>query len=481
MLSLKRACFVFSFAVLLIKGAIAAKLPVFADEAYYMVWGLRLQGGYYDLPPFVGWITSLGPALGLPFEALRIFPILFHFILALLGAWIAGPLAYLILITHPFLVGFVSLSPDWPLVFFLSIATALVLKTKKLGSKEALMLGGLLGLAFLSKYFAVLFFLPLAFRLRTELKTLGFVCLAAIPALLQHLWWNQNHCMENFAFNLITRQAVSDGTFFQTFGLFLVYLVCWATPVGVYAFWKSRKSWNTVAYRVALFGLIPVGFFAVTAIFKGQGIHWYMAFFPWILVGLAIALGSRFPVKAYLAQSLSFSCLVVLILFTQELWAPRILSERQQNDLSFATARAEVALGLATEKFDAVVTDNYSYASILSLALYEAGRTEPVGVIGEGNRFGRAFDEWMPWGSLAGKDFLFVGRGLPEAGGFSDYFERVDGADFLQVGDARVAWATAHGFRARSYLDQVGTKILRQFYPKLPLERACFMRQGWSL
>lgn len=479
MVSLRQVCFFVSIVVLIVKGIIALKLPLFADEAYYMAWGLKFQGGYYDLPPFVGWITSLGPALGIPFEVLRVFPIFFHFILAFLGAWIAGPLAYLILIAHPFLVGFVSLSPDWPLVFFLSIATALALKGAKLTPKFAAALGLLIGLSFLSKYFAVLFVLPLALKFRTQPKQILMVGLAALPALLQHLWWNQNHCMENFAFNLITRQAVSDGSTLQTFGLFLLYLLVWATPVGIYAFWKSRRSWRATSFQVASFGLFPIAVFAVTAIFKGQGIHWYMGFFPWILVGLALALGSAFPLRAYLAQSLSFFSLLILVLLTESIWAPHFLTERQQNDLAFAKARPEIALNLTTENFDAVITDNYSYASILSLALYEAGRTEPVGVIGEGNRFGRAFDEWMPWAELVGKRFLFIGRGVPEAGAFSDYFDHVAGADFLQVGDARVAWISASGFRARAYLDQVGAKILRQFYPKLPLERACSMREGW--
>jgi hypothetical protein len=481
MVSLKQVCFVLSFLILLVKVAIAFKLPVLADEAYYLAWGLHPQGGYYDLPPFVGWITSLGPMLGIPFEALRIFPILFHFVLAGLAGWVAGPLAYLILLTHPFLIGFVSLSPDWPLVLFLSIATGLTLKTQRLTPLLALCIGALVGLSFLSKYFAVLFFLPLLVRFYRQPKMLILVGLGAFPAFLQHLLWNQEHCMENFAFNLITRQAVSDGSFVQTFGFFLIYLLVWATPVGLFACWKSRESWTWTGGQIASFGLIPIGVFAITAIFKGQGIHWYIAFFPWMLAALAFVLGDRFPLRAYLSQSLSFCCLVLLLLFTTDTWLPRVLSLRHQNDVAFANARAEIALSLATQEFDAVVTDNYSYASILSLALWEAGKEAPVGVIGVGNRFGRAFDEWIPWAMLEGKNFLFVGRGLPDASGFSKYFESVDSEELHQVGDAEVAWLSARGFHSKLYLSSVGAEILSKFYPQIPFERACPMRSGWSL
>ena len=33
-----------------------AEFPVIGDEAYYFYWGHHFAGGYYDLPPMIGWI-----------------------------------------------------------------------------------------------------------------------------------------------------------------------------------------------------------------------------------------------------------------------------------------------------------------------------------------------------------------------------------------------------------------------------------------
>src|ERR1035437_2346692 len=32
-----------------------ASFPVIGDEAYYFYWGHHFAGGYYDLPPMIGW------------------------------------------------------------------------------------------------------------------------------------------------------------------------------------------------------------------------------------------------------------------------------------------------------------------------------------------------------------------------------------------------------------------------------------------
>src|SRR4051794_27385403 len=46
-------------AVLAFKIWLAAWFPVTGDEAYFIVWGLQPDWGYYDHPPMVGWLLAL--------------------------------------------------------------------------------------------------------------------------------------------------------------------------------------------------------------------------------------------------------------------------------------------------------------------------------------------------------------------------------------------------------------------------------------
>ena len=44
--------------------ALAVRVPITVDEAYYAQWAAHLRPGYLDHPPLVGWLTGAGLALG---------------------------------------------------------------------------------------------------------------------------------------------------------------------------------------------------------------------------------------------------------------------------------------------------------------------------------------------------------------------------------------------------------------------------------
>ena len=50
--------------VLLVKLLVAARLPLFVDEAFYWLEGQRLAAAYSDLPGLTAWMTRLGVMLG---------------------------------------------------------------------------------------------------------------------------------------------------------------------------------------------------------------------------------------------------------------------------------------------------------------------------------------------------------------------------------------------------------------------------------
>jgi 4-amino-4-deoxy-L-arabinose transferase-like glycosyltransferase len=51
-------------AVLLLKLVVAARLPLFVDEAFYWQEGHHLAAAYSDLPGLTAWLARLGVALG---------------------------------------------------------------------------------------------------------------------------------------------------------------------------------------------------------------------------------------------------------------------------------------------------------------------------------------------------------------------------------------------------------------------------------
>ena len=46
--------------LLVLRGVIAAVLPLSADEAYYWLWSLHPAFGYFDHPPMIAWLIRAG-------------------------------------------------------------------------------------------------------------------------------------------------------------------------------------------------------------------------------------------------------------------------------------------------------------------------------------------------------------------------------------------------------------------------------------
>ena len=143
---------------------LAVALPMTGDEAYFIYWGVYPDYGYYDHPPMIGWILALLlrlsraewvlrlPVIVLP--ALVAFAMLQYLRPADASKAYAAALAFLLL---PANVWNVLITTDTPLVLF-SFFSALCFAAALRRESQALFAasGAFLGLAFLSKYFAVL-------------------------------------------------------------------------------------------------------------------------------------------------------------------------------------------------------------------------------------------------------------------------------------------------------------------------------------
>jgi hypothetical protein len=481
----------------LLKIGIALLVPVFGDEAYYVYWGSVFSGGYYDLPPMIGW--WLWPLLHVSAHPLwlRLWNLLVPLLIAFgLYKWLResadrtfarrAALLYL-LWPLPFLAVFSF--PDVPLTFFSFFSALLFCRGVRSdpgkSRMEMVASGALWGAAFLSKYFAV-FLLP-AFliwawpRSRNRLSGIFFFSLGAAPFLVQHVLWNSRHCWSNFVFNLVSRQRVEEGTPIQTtigflLNLFLVFLPLWASLV-----WPSRKVSHPQSSRDAdlssfmgwLVGL-PLAIFGVTALLgRSQGVHWVLFLIPFAVAWAALRMNTEgllrsVRISAIFSGAIGFGLLLVFAFPLR--WMPTKLIERHAFDFGMLQFPEEFYATLAPRVKEAagIFTESYSRSSVLHHQGMRFGRGElpQVGVWMSGSRFGRTFDWRVEWPSLEGKTIAFVKPGRIHADFYRPYFVSHEVSQETS-GGANFEILLGQGFRAREFWSARVRPELELFYSAL--------------
>lgn len=193
----------------------ASLIPLTEDEAYYRLWSMRLQLGYFDHPPMIAWWIAAGRGLvGDTALGARLLPVLANAVAAFLlidavrtlgmgerpalraGLWLNATL----------LIGAGGLLaiPDAPTLLFWTATLWALARATRPGAASSAELGwwtlaGLTaGLAVLSKYSAlflaagVLLWLCSTADNRRRLLTLGpwFAAVAALVVIVPHIAWN---------------------------------------------------------------------------------------------------------------------------------------------------------------------------------------------------------------------------------------------------------------------------------------------------
>ncbi|MFY9314372.1 MAG: glycosyltransferase family 39 protein, partial [Burkholderiales bacterium] len=240
-------------ATLLLRLWLSAAAPVSADEAYFILWGRAPALGYYDHPPMVGWMLAPLAALGeapwlLRLPAVLVPPAAALMVHAALARWFGrdaqtADLAALAVLLMPVNVWNVLVTTDTPLVLF-SVASLLAFARAAQRNSNGLFFvsGILLGLAFLSKYFAVLLGLAFLFwaLLSRHPKSFLLVFLGGLPFGLLNLYWNYEACWCNVMFNAVNRHGEGDsGWSAATPALYAASLAYVGAPLLWFA-WRGR-------------------------------------------------------------------------------------------------------------------------------------------------------------------------------------------------------------------------------------------------
>jgi len=465
-------------ATLAIKLVLAAVLPMSGDEAYFIVWAKHLDLGYYDHPPMVGWFLQLLLYLGSAEVIMRLPSILLATVIGIGIFQLLKPydeakasLAALLFLISPLNVLNVLVTTDTPLILFAFLSTAALYRALQNDNLIWYSLSGaLLGMAFLSKYFAVLlglaYFSYWLISAKSKQRTRGFIFLYAslIPFVLVNVYWNYTHCWDNVLFNAINRH---EGDHWSWAGMAFfwgaqIYLM---TPPVIYYLYRHRAELvqKLKGGQLVLFGyvfVLPMAVFALLSLKKVIGMHWVLAFYPFLYVLLFVYLSREELLKTakFMAWFTAAHLVVVAVIASQplETWKGNRLYEGAVLMLEPEKIVEQI---LPYEQQDLLLaTNSYSTSAIIA---YHYGKD--FFVFGDGSRHARQDDMNTDFRQYGGRNMLIMLKSAPELMEYVPFFNSVEAKQFTLRG-ATFYFVLGYGFDYASYRDTVLKPIKDKYY-----------------
>jgi 4-amino-4-deoxy-L-arabinose transferase-like glycosyltransferase len=468
------------WATLLLKLVLAAGFPMTGDEAFFYQWGVFPAWGYSDHPPMVGWLLAVLRLAGEHPLVLRSFTLLVTSLIALglvdllmrqlppqreASAWLAGAV-YLAL---PWSWMFVLVTTDTPLVFFMALSAWAYLRADARETRAAgwyALAGLLVGLAFLSKYFAALLGFAYAVHIigwrRDRWWTLPLMFALALPSIGLNLWFNAHHGWTNVMFNVFNRNEGSQWNLktFAVYGGMAVYLL---TP---WLLWQSLRASTPAGVSphlrrtAAVLWLFPILLFAFLSLRRSIGLHWVLGFVPLFVLWAGLTLQAR-PLRSSLNWTLALSVPHLLLVATIA-WAP--LSWWHSTKLFDRAVFLRETPALVT----ALRQDLPARATLMARAYNPAAMLAfhhgaYVPVFGTGRHHARQDDQLVDFRRFEGQALRIFDYNEPDLADFAPYFERVsvrrvdiEGVAFFAVDGV--------GFRYQPYRDTVLAEAAREFH-----------------
>lgn len=484
-------------AVFFLRLLLAAWLPMSGDEAYFIVWGKHLDYGYYDHTPFVGWLLATFLTVSDAAWWLRLPSVLLPIILSYgiyrilyprlpeVAAWAA--LTYLV---APVNIINILITTDTPLILFSFISVWFLYKAlyDSESIQDFLLAGIFLGLAFYSKYFAVLLgvsyglFIVLFHRNKKSLTGLVLIILMVMPFVVINVIWNTNHCWNNILFNLINRTAGSVdylSSIFKYFGM-LVYLY---SPVLIYFIVKniSKVKQQTSDDRRWFYwwlAFFPLALFLLLVFRKQIGLHWVFSFYPFAFIALAGLLSiKQWKITFHFMWVLSL--IHVIALSSIMLLSVDTFSNKKEavENLIFGKYPQEVLEKLKPYE------KNYTFATISygmsSVASYYANKHFIV--FDKGSFHARQDDSLTDYKQLDGKNILIFKRTEINLDKLSRYFSTSERKS-IKVREATYELLIGNNFNYTLYRKEILNEINRDYYniPEWLPVRSCGFKEKYN-
>lgn len=484
-------------ATLAIKLILASVIPMSGDEAYFVLWANHLDFGYYDHPPMVGWFLHLMLYLGNSEVILRLPSILTSTLIGMgiyrllkpLNEDKAALIAILFLLS-PLNILNVLITTDTPLILFVFLSIASLFKALQHNKIGWYALSGVFfGLAFLSKYFAVLlglsYLIYLVFSNKNKQKIGGFALLflVSLPFALVNIYWNYTHCWDNILFNLYTRNENAQFSL-RTVAMFFGAQLYLITPPVLWYLFKNRSGFmhniKRDHFQIFLFVLlVPMAVFTLLSLKKVVGLHWVLAFYPALYL-LIFQIVPRIELLKILKFMLLFSALHLLAIaliatIPMETWKQNKL----YGGLVFMFEPDKIAEQIRPyEKQQFLLsTDGYSPSATIS---YYYGKEFIV--FGEGGLHARQDDILTDFREFKGRNILILSKSAPDMQNYTPYFARVETRTFI-VREATFHLVLGYDFNFDTYREGVLRPIQNKYYkipPYLPHAHCYFCNKYFS-
>lgn len=291
--------------LLLLRAAMAAFLPLSADEAYYWLWSRHLAAGYYDHPPAIAFLIRAGTLLfgdselGVRFCGVLLSIVTGWFIwqagLAILRDGTKAVLAVLLFnLTLMTGVEMLAVTPDTPSIAATAAFLFCLAKVQQTRDGRWWLWAGMAaGLGLLSKYSGLFagagaaLWLLASPRARSWLATFWPWAGGALALLifLPNLWWQSQHQWMTFAFQF---GRVSGGHLTARFlGEFIGAQLGMATPfllvLAVMGAWAARRRDDDRFLLVALIAPALVYFLIHALHDRVQG-NWPAFLYPMLAI-----------------------------------------------------------------------------------------------------------------------------------------------------------------------------------------------------
>lgn len=465
---------------LLLKIVLAAGFPITGDEAFFYQWGVRPAWGYSDHPPMVGWLLAVLHGISDHPLVLRSVTLLVTSVIALglvdalmrilpaereASAWVAGAV-YLAL---PWSWMFVLVTTDTLLLLFMAASAWCYVRANACPGRGAgwyTLAGGFIGLAFLSKYFAVLLGMAYAVHIlgwrRDRWWALVLMFAAALPSIAVNVVFNATHGWTNVMFNVFNRNEGGQWNLKTplTYAAMALYLL---TP---WLLWQAGRAPRAegVAPRtrqaLAVLWLFPIALFAVISLRRTIGLHWLLGFVPLFVAWAALHLDAR-----ALRRSLNWTLVLSiphLLIVAAVAWAP--LSWWQSTKLHdravFLRETPALVEALRRDMPTGATLMARTYNPATMLAFHHQ---QYVPVFGVGRHHARQDDQVVDFRTFDGKTLRIFDYNPPDLADFEPYFERVSSRE-IEIEGVRFYAVDGTGFRYQPYRDTVLTTIAREFH-----------------
>ncbi|MDP3032786.1 MAG: glycosyltransferase family 39 protein [Rhodocyclaceae bacterium] len=512
---------------------LATAMPITGDEAYFIWWGQIPDWGFYDHPPLIGWLLAGLLAVGDAEWWLRLPQVVQPVLLALALRW-AWPRLWptqaerrdwvaLLVLLAPVNVWNVFVTTDTALVYcavlsglawLFAVRDDALVETRSGAWRWYAVAGIFLAGAILSKYFAALLgfaYLVDTLRRRRSFAGLAITYACTVPALLLMTWWNAGHCWSNYMFNFVNRHGANTGLNWETPLLYVVTLAYVLTPPVLWVMFRRRPTvggetadrrppsadFSPVDRSLTTLVVVPLLLFAALSPIKTIGLHWVLAFVPFVLL-LAVRRFSGVAVPKLALFFLAFAALhlavaLVISRLPLETWRslkiyPGLVLTFESRALVARAAagppqggmrppaggsepglRAWGALNAAAGD-SLLASDGYSNAVTLG---YNLRRYVPV--LGMGSSHARHDDILTDWRTQDGRDITVLRKSAPDQDEYAAWFQNVEIDSFEQRG-ARFWVVRGRGFDYAAYRDSVLTEVRRRYYalpPWLP-QTGCY-------